>query len=246
MILQLAAGIVALAVVAVLLRSLWIRLGLNVRQTVISVGAAFVVAGVVGLAATGRLNWIVAVVTALVPFGRRLVALLLYGPVFKAIFPHLSARMRQKRAQHSSASSDSHHTTTESPYFRMTLHHATGHMDGEVKVGPHRGRFLSELRLSELVGLLGEVQDYDSQRLLEAYLDHHHPDWRRNDAPPNQSPSGMTPNEALEALGLSPGASHEEIIAAHRRLIQRLHPDRGGSTYLAALLNRAKDILLGN
>jgi len=230
MILALAAGIVGAAIMAVLLRSFWIRTGLNAKQTVVSVGAAALATGVIVLAATGRLNWIVAVLTALYPFGRLLV-------------PRVLTRLRQSRQR--KPASDSQHATTESQYFRMTLHHATGHMDGEVKLGSKKGRFLSELRLSELVALLGEIQDYDSQRLLETYLDHHHPDWRHESGRTGaQAAAGMTRSEALEALGLVDGASHAEIVAAHRRLIQRLHPDRGGSTYLAALLNRAKDILL--
>jgi hypothetical protein len=242
MILQLAAGILVVMALVTLLRSIWIRTGINTRQTVISVGAAVLVTGVLALAATGRLSWIVAALTALVPFGRRLAGLLLYAPFLKALFPRLSTRMGKQQA---AATADSQHTTTESPYFRMTLHHTSGHMDGEVKLGPNKGRFLSELRLAELVGLLGEVQDYDSQRLLETYLDHHYPEWRRTgDGAGSEPPPGMTRNEALEALGLTDGASRDEIVAAHRRLIQRLHPDRGGSTYLAALLNRAKDILL--
>jgi hypothetical protein len=204
---------------------------LNAKQTVVSIGAAALVAGVIALAAVGRLNWIIAVLTALYPFAR-------------LFLPRLLSRLRQHRQ--SKPASDSQHATTESQYFRMTLHHATGHMDGEVKLGPQKGRFLSELRLSDLVALFGEIQDYDSQRLLETYLDHHHPNWRRESGATGGQPSaGMTRGEALEALGLADGASHDEIVAAHRRLIQRLHPDRGGSTYLAALLNRAKDILLG-
>lgn len=57
--------------------------------------------------------------------------------------------------------------------------------------------------------------------------------------------SQMSREEALAILGLDEGASDEQIIQAHRSLIQKLHPDRGGNDFLAAQLNAAKDLLLG-
>lgn len=65
-------------------------------------------------------------------------------------------------------------------------------------------------------------------------------------SPPPASPgnSELTEDEAWQLLGLEPGASREDIIQAHKRLIQKLHPDRGGNDYLAAKLNAARDLLL--
>src|SRR5262249_4635357 len=89
--------------------------------------------------------------------------------------------------------------------------------------------------------------DADSLKILEAYLDRRlGPDWRNARKPPPRGPrTDMTREEALAVLGLGEGAGDDDIRAAHRRLIQRMHPDVGGSADLAARINRAKDVLLG-
>jgi curved DNA-binding protein CbpA len=85
-----------------------------------------------------------------------------------------------------------------------------------------------------------------------AYLDRRQPSWREHaqgDATAGANGSAwrsgkMTEEEAYQILGLQPGASAEDIGRAHRTLMKKLHPDQGGSTYLAARVNEAKDILL--
>ena len=127
-------------------------------------------------------------------------------------------------------------------------------MSGEVLEGPYQGQQLSDLSLQQLSDLFDqcEAADAKSAAVLEAYLDREHgPDWRNSEAstgrsqtPPNNDQ--MTREEAYEVLGLTEGAGREEILAAHKGLMQRLHPDRGGTNYLAAMINKAKDVLLGS
>lgn len=135
----------------------------------------------------------------------------------------------------------------------MKLDHDLGEISGEVLKGRFAGRTLSELDLNSLLQLREEVmgRDQDSIALIESYLDRIYPnDWRKAGSSQEEqkssgAPADMTREEALEILGLSPNSLPGEIIAAHRRLIQKLHPDRGGSDYLAAKINRAREVLLG-
>jgi hypothetical protein len=138
----------------------------------------------------------------------------------------------------------------------MELDHDSGHMEGRCLTGRFAGRSLSSLNDEELLLLLDELRDSDAQgvALIEAYLDRRAQGWREkgaDDADREQArrPRGgrvrMTREEAHDVLGLKKGASEEEIRAAHRKLMMKLHPDRGGSTYLAARINEAKDVLLG-
>jgi len=56
----------------------------------------------------------------------------------------------------------------------------------------------------------------------------------------------MALEEAYSILGVSPGATKQQVISAHRKLIQKIHPDRGGNDYLAAKINLAKKIILNS
>jgi DnaJ-domain-containing protein 1 len=134
----------------------------------------------------------------------------------------------------------------------MELEHDTGAMHGRILKGFFAGRELEDLKPVELAHLWQDCRfnDPQSAQLVEAYLDRIHPTWRddvaRGEAEHSQGPDGkMTAEQALEILGLRAGASEDAIRRAHRELMLKLHPDRGGSTYLAAKINEAKDVLLG-
>jgi hypothetical protein len=159
-------------------------------------------------------------------------------------FPGLGGRMQ--RASGSTS-------RVRSRLIEMTLDHDTGEMDGSALAGAFAGQQLGSLDEVRLRDLLIECQasDPDGVRLLEAYLDRRFPHWRedtRNEEQPRadaQSASSiMTPEEAYRILDLQPGAAPDQIRRAHRSLMKKLHPDQGGSTYLAARVNQAKDVLL--
>ncbi|MDR3421373.1 MAG: DnaJ domain-containing protein [Xanthobacteraceae bacterium] len=138
-----------------------------------------------------------------------------------------------------------------SAFVEMELDHDSGALRGHILAGQYEGISLDALDPPTLIGLLGEIDD-DSRQLLMSYLDRREPTWREHaerDAAgwerSSAAPSGkMTEEEAYQILGLQPGASAEEIGRAHRSLMKKLHPDQGGSTYLAARVNQAKDVLL--
>ena len=203
----------------------------------------------VGLAGAGVL---------LLPFvGRG--SLIAFGPAI--LLPLITRLVVQRSRQWSRAGPRAGQSSTvETAWLAMTLDHDSGAMEGRVRAGRFAGRPLSELDLPSLLALLDDCRaaDPDAVALLEAYLDRTHgPSWRdpaggagaeasSGAGPGAPSAGGMTRQEAYEILGLDAGASTQAIKDAHRRLMQNLHPDRGGSTYLAAKINQAKDLLLGN
>ncbi len=137
-----------------------------------------------------------------------------------------------------------------SSYLEMTLDHDSGALSGMIVAGPYAGKSLDVFDLPQLASMMPAF-DAESVALLEGYLDRRFPAWRQDaqfDGAGRQdraaSSSKMTDEEAYQILGLQPGAGRDEISHAHRSLMKKLHPDQGGSTYLAARVNEAKDTLL--
>ncbi len=135
-------------------------------------------------------------------------------------------------------------------FLEMALDHDSGTMNGRILAGAHQGASLDALDPATLIDLLGGM-DRDSRDLLAAYLDRRQPGWREHAqydaAAGNGRPARdgkMTEEEAYQILGIQAGAGADEISRAHRSLMKKLHPDQGGSTYLAARVNEAKDVLL--
>lgn len=136
-----------------------------------------------------------------------------------------------------------------SAFLEMELDHDTGAMRGIILAGPREGTRLEALDVETLTGLMSEIDD-ESRSLLAAYLDRRDAGWREHaqaDAAAGRggAPRGpMSQEEAYQILGLQPGAKAEDIVHAHRTLMKRIHPDQGGTNYLAARVNEAKDTLL--
>jgi hypothetical protein len=191
---------------------------------------ALAIAGVLGL--RGRLD-------VAIPLGLTGLGLLGWLPWS---IPGFGERTRKSAGQVS---------RVRSAFVEMELDHDTGAMRGRILAGPHEGVMLDALDVATLTASLATI-DEESRALLMAYLDRREPSWRdhaQGDAATGRGRSAwssgkMTEEEAYQILGVQPGASAKDIGSAHRALMKKLHPDQGGSTYLAARVNEAKDILL--
>jgi hypothetical protein len=191
---------------------------------------ALAVAGVLGV--RGRLD-------IAIPLGLTGLGLLGWLPWS---MPGIAARTQKRAGQMS---------RVRSAFVEMELDHDTGAMRGRVLAGRHEGAMLDALDVATLIGFLSEI-DEESRALLVAYLDRREPRWREHaqaDAATSTNGRGwsggkMTEEEAYQILGVQAGASAEDIGRAHRALMKKLHPDQGGSTYLAARVNEAKEVLL--
>ena len=230
------------ALVAVLFLFSWYKRVPKAKQRRFRNRALLIGGGIILLLAliTGRLHPLFAALAALVPLAYRAIGLY-------QTFSTIRGFTQRMKAGASPGPTPGQTSEIETAFLSMRLDHDTGEMDGTVLQGRHEGRTLRELGLPELLELLDECRgDRQSMAVMEAYLDRVHEDWRgHRRPPPGRSPDGMSEDEARAVLGVGPDATREEIVQAHRRLMQRLHPDRGGSDYLAAKLNAAKDLLLG-
>jgi len=136
-----------------------------------------------------------------------------------------------------------------SAFLEMELDHDSGEMRGHIIAGRHQGAALAQLDVKTLIDLLSGY-DEESRALLAAYLDRRDPGWSEHAqgdpgaGRPSAASGKMTEKEAYQILGLEPGASADAIAGAHRTLMKKFHPDQGGTTYLAARINEAKEILL--
>ncbi len=204
------------------------------------------------LVATGRLHWLFAAIGAAIPFMQRLFTLLRLIPLFRQLKTMLGV---QPGSGGASAGSKGQTSTIKTRYLEMNLDHDTGAMSGTVLEGRFMGRTLEELELEQCLELLSECRTGDSQSaaVLEAYLERTYDDEWRHGTESGRENGGsqsvpltgdMTRDEAFAVLGLDANADDKDVRDAHRRLMQKLHPDRGGSDYLAAKINQAKDLLL--
>lgn len=219
----------------------------KLRQSVLWIAAGALIL----LAATGRAHWLWALLGGALPFLQRLFMLWRAVNLFKSFKGQVGGSFGKTGDGGAGQTS-----TVNTRFLRMSLDHQSGTLSGLILEGAYKGKRLSELDIEQLLDLLSECRvDEQSAAVLEAYLDREHAEsWReRFAARGGQAGAGvsalggsMTRDEAYQILGLEPGADREAIIAAHRRLMQKLHPDRGGSTFLAAKINQAKDMLLDN
>jgi hypothetical protein len=182
------------------------------------------------LVLTGRMHWLGAGLAALVPLLR---SVILWG--FRAApLVRLLGRFKSTPSQFRTSS------------LVVTINFASGQINGEITTGDLAGKQLGELSTDEIEKLSQQLKESDKESyvLLQAYLMR---SGSTNEQTANNFKSDsyrdISKAEAYEVLGISAESSQEEVIKAHKRLMQRLHPDRGGSDYLAAKINAAKDLL---
>ena len=200
------------------------------------------------LAASGRAPAIFALIGAL------LTQVLRLSPLLMQFMPSL--KKAYTKATNPDASNRSQVVTNT---LRMTLDHTSGTMDGEILVGSLSGRQLQSLSLEELKDLYQYCEQHDAEasRLLMSFIARERADtWEggvdntqggaqgNSQSGSSTGSSAMDKGEAMALLGLEEPYTAKEVTQAHRSLMGKFHPDKGGNTYLATKLNTARDLLL--
>lgn len=242
MFIRLAIAFLIAAAVFAAMRMLLHKKRLTVKQFfqlyfLVLVGLALLYLGLFGV-----LHPLFAVFGAILPFLARVIGWVPRGFQLFSIFNRLRGSVPNANASSGQVSE------INTRFLHMVLFHDTGMMDGEVLEGRFAGAKLGMLEQEQLLELMEECRvDPDSMRLLEAFLDREHTSWRDQTDTQASSDIGegseLNERQAYEILGLPNNACREDVIQAHRRLMQKLHPDHGGSTYLAARINEAKALL---
>lgn len=196
----------------------------------------FVMGGLIliALVISGKLPWLFALLGAALPFAQRLFSL-----------KRMITLWRGGTATHQGQGA-----VLQTRFIRVDLFPATGQMAGEILSGRHAGVSIATLTHQDLVDLWHHYLQIDpeSAQVLAMYLDRNQgPHWRASQQNTAYTPTPqhtMTREEACAILGVDDHASEADIKTAHRKLMQKFHPDRGGSNYLAIKINQAKELLL--
>ena len=171
-------------------------------------------------------------------------------PLALTFLPVLFSSFRKSTNPSSVASSSSGQSSqVETEYLKMELDHDSGRIDGVILKGLHANSNLQDLSFSELQELYEKykIDDIQSARLIESFMDREFgAEWQSEDPSSREHSATMTEAEAYAVLGLAPGSSKIDIREAHHKLMLKIHPDHGGSDYLATKINQAKELLLND
>ncbi|MFT4820769.1 MAG: hypothetical protein ACJARY_000307 [Candidatus Azotimanducaceae bacterium] len=240
---------IILLVIFVALRVLLGRRPLSIQQFMVIYTSVIMSAGLIFLGLTGKLNTLFAFLGATLPFIGRWLPWIARSAGMLGLAKRLRGLLGGSAWQSTASTppASGRQSTVETPLLRMVLDHDSGEMTGDVVGGQFKGELLMDLNLAQLKLLFDECStDQDSLNVLISFLDRQHPDWQTTfgDSATPRADTDLDEDRACEILGVSTGASRDQIVKAHRRLMQKFHPDRGGPTYLATQINLAKDYLL--
>lgn len=203
------------------------------KLAVIALGGVLIL-----LAVTGRIHWLGALFGALLPLIRNML------PLLMGQLPKLQKHFYKNKTTQNKTKD---HTEISTRFLKVIIDNESQQLQAKVLTGPFANQPLDSLSLKQLQNLLSDCQQHDNDGypLLVRYLNQRFGDsWWQQQTTGTSNSNDLSVAEAYQILGLLPGASKESIHSAYKKLIQKLHPDRGGNDYLAAKINRAKDILL--